>query len=76
MISVLHAEEYPRPDFNQTINTTVRLLDICNLTFGGRSRIFVDGANPPFIRLLKERIDENVNYEQQIVFYKKSYVSV
>lgn len=76
MINVLHAEEYPRPDFNDMINTTMRLLDEYNITFEGRSRIFVDGANPPFIRSLKERVDEDINYEQQILFYKHNYPSV
>jgi hypothetical protein len=64
MINVLHAEEYPRPDFNQMIDTTVRLLEEYGITFEGRSRIFVDGANPSFIRSLKERVDEDSNYEQ------------
>jgi hypothetical protein len=76
MINVVHAEEYQRPDFNAMINTTVRLLDQYNITFEGRSRIFVDGANPSFIRALKDRVDEDVNYEHQIAYYKKSYPSV
>jgi hypothetical protein len=76
MINMLHAEEYPRPDFNQMISTTVRLLEEYGITFEGRNRIFVDGANPSFIRALKEAVDENSNYEQQIAFLKKSYPSV
>jgi hypothetical protein len=76
MINVLHAEEYPRPDFYQMIETTVRLLEEYVITFEGRSRIFVDGANPSFIRALKERLDEDTNYEQQISFYKHNYPSV
>jgi hypothetical protein len=75
VINVLQAEEYPRPDFNQMINTTVRLLEEYDITFEGRSRIFVDGANPSFIRALKERLDEDTNYEQQISFYKHNYPS-
>jgi hypothetical protein len=58
------------------IATTTRLLDEYNITFEDRSRIFVDSANPSFIRALKERLDENTNYEQQISFLKKSYPSV
>jgi hypothetical protein len=76
MINVLHAEEYPRPDFNQMIDTTVRLLDEYNITFEGRSRIFVDGANPSFLRSLKERVDEDTNYEQLVSYLKKQYSSV
>jgi hypothetical protein len=58
------------------INTTVKLLDEYNITFEGRSRIFVDGANPSIIRSLKERIDEDPDYEKIMAFYKKSYPSV
>ncbi len=76
MVNVLHAEEYQRPDFNQMINTTVRLLDEYNVTFEGRSRIFVDGANPSFIRALKDRVDEDPQYDKQIAYYKHNYPSV
>jgi hypothetical protein len=57
---MLYAEEYPRPDFNQMIDTTVRLLDQYNITFEGRFRIFVDGANPSFIRASKDRAGEDI----------------
>jgi hypothetical protein len=74
LVNVIHAEEYQRLDFNQMINTTVRLLDEYNIRFDNRCRIFVDGANPSFIRALKDMVDEDTNYEQQILFYKKSYL--
>jgi hypothetical protein len=76
MVNVLHAEEYPRPDFNQMINTTVRLLEEYNITFEGKSRIFLDGSNPSFCRALKERLDEDTNYEHLISYLKKQYPSV
>lgn len=76
MINVVYADESPSPDFNQMISTTVRLLDEYDITFKGRSRIFVDGASPSFLRSLKERVDEDTNYEQQIAFYKHNYPSV
>jgi hypothetical protein len=52
-IQILHSEEYERPEFNDMINTTIRLMN----HFGIRpqdysSRIYVDGANPEFIRSL------------------------
>jgi hypothetical protein len=75
-VSILHAEEYPRPDFNAMIETTVRLLDQYGITFENRSRIFVDGANPSFIRALKERVGEDTAYEQAIAHYKREYPSV
>jgi hypothetical protein len=42
----------------------------------GRNRIFVDGTNPSFIRSLKERVDEDTDYEQRIAFFKRNYPSV
>jgi hypothetical protein len=76
LVNVVHAEEYNRPDFNQMISTTVKLLDQYDIRFDNRCRIFVDGANPSFIRALKDRVDEYPAYEQQISFYKKQYPSV
>ena len=43
-VNVLHAEEYHRPDFNDMINTTVRLLGKYNIRFDNGCRIFVDAA--------------------------------
>jgi hypothetical protein len=76
LVNVLHAEKYQRPDFNTMIATTVKLLEEYDIRFDNRCRIFVDGANPSFIRALKDRVDEDINYEQQISFYKKLYPSI
>jgi hypothetical protein len=51
----------------------IKLTAISDSIFGA---ISVDGANPSFIRALKDRVDEDTNYEQQISFLKKSYPSV
>jgi hypothetical protein len=76
MVNVLHAEEYHRPDFNEMIKTTVSLLERYNITFDNSCRIFVDGANPSFIRALKGRVNEDTDYEQQIDYFKRNYPSV
>jgi hypothetical protein len=77
LVNVVHAEEYQRPDFNEMINTTRKLRDQYDIRFDNRCRVFVDGgANPFFIRALKDRVDEDINYEQQVAFYKKNYPSV
>jgi hypothetical protein len=39
IVNVLHAEEYPRPDFNEMIETTLRLLQEYNVTFENNCRI-------------------------------------
>ena len=76
LVNVIHAEKYQRPDFNRMIDITVNLLDKYSITFEGRSRTFVDGANPSFIRALKERLDEDTNYEHITSYLKKQYSSV
>ena len=58
------------------IKTTVRLLEEYNIRFDNQCRIFVHAANPSFIRALKDRVDEDTDYEQQISFYRKNYPSV
>ena len=74
MVNVLLAEEYPRPDFNEMIETTIGLLLKYNITFDNGCRIFVDGANPSFIRALKARVSgEDDNYEHFIAHLKTSY---
>jgi hypothetical protein len=58
------------------ISTTLRLLEDYNISFEGRRRIFVDGANPSFIRALKDRLEEDTNYEQLISYLEKQSPSV
>jgi hypothetical protein len=71
-INVLHAEEYHRPDFNEMIEITVKLIEQYGLTFWGNDRIFVDGANPSFIRSLKSRMGDDPDYEEQIARWKSN----
>jgi hypothetical protein len=71
-INVVHAEEYQRPDFNEMINTTMRLLDQYNITFDNSCRVYIDGANPSFIRALKDTCDEDPDYERLITRYKQN----
>lgn len=73
LINVVYADEFVRADFNEMIETTISLLEKHNITFEDRSRIFVDGANPSFIRSLKDRIGEDSNYEQFSAYLKSSY---
>jgi hypothetical protein len=76
MVNVLHAGEYPRPDFNEMIKTTVRLLDEYDIGYDNSCRIFVDAANPSFITTLKQAVNEDSDYVKQIQYYKKNYPSV
>jgi hypothetical protein len=65
-INVVYADEVKRADFNQMIETTAELVDRFGMAYESNSRIFVDAANPSFIRALKERLDDNPAYERQI----------
>jgi hypothetical protein len=46
MINVVYAEEFPRPDFNNMIETTAALVDRFGMSYQSNSRIYVDAANP------------------------------
>jgi hypothetical protein len=65
-INVKYADEFPKPDFNQMIETAAELVDRFGMSYENNSRIFVDAANPSFIRALKDRLDDNPEYERQI----------
>jgi hypothetical protein len=51
-------------------------VDKYNIRFDNNCRIFVDAEIPSFIRALKDKIDEDSDYEQAIAYLKKSYPSV
>jgi hypothetical protein len=40
-IQILHAEEYRRPDYNEMLSTTFRLMSKYDV-----DRVYIDGANP------------------------------
>jgi hypothetical protein len=72
-VNVLHAEEYNRPDFNEMLRITVNLMSRYGINFENRCHVFVDGANPEFIRALKDRLGEDTNYDRLIAHLKTSY---
>jgi hypothetical protein len=72
-VNVLHAEEYARPDFNEMLRITVNLMYKYGINFENRCHVFVDGANPEFIRALKDRLGEDTNYDRLITHLKSSY---
>jgi hypothetical protein len=58
------------------INITLSLVTKYGITFDNGCRILIDGANPSFIRSLKYQLGENVDYEQEIEHYKRTYHDV
>jgi hypothetical protein len=61
----LYAEEFKRPDYNEMLRTAYGLIRKYNI-----EKIYVDGANPSFIRSLKVLLDEDPEYEKAIARYK------
>jgi hypothetical protein len=69
----MHADEYERPDFDDMIGITLDICHRCGISLRNGCQIFVDGANPEFIRSLKRQLGENPDYEQEIDRIKKDF---
>jgi hypothetical protein len=57
-VQTVHAEEYKRPDFNEMLSKTWDLLVKHSVL-----KIYIDGANPSFIKSLKMQWGERSDYE-------------
>jgi hypothetical protein len=55
------------------LRVTVNLMHKFGINFENRCHVFVDGANPSFIRALKDRLGEDTEYDQLIAHLKTSY---
>jgi hypothetical protein len=64
-IQILHAEEYHRPDYNEMLSTAYSLMSKYNV-----DKVYIDGANPSFIKSLKIWIGEEAEYDKVIARYK------
>jgi hypothetical protein len=64
-IQILHAEEYHRPDYNEMLSTVYSLMSKYNV-----DKVYIDGANPSFIKSLKLQIGEDAEYDKVIVRYR------
>jgi Terminase RNaseH-like domain len=64
-IQILHAEEYHRPDYNEMLSTVYGLMRKYNV-----DKVYIDGANPSFIRSSKLQIGEDADYDKVIARYK------
>ena len=58
LIHVLHAEEYPRLDYNTMVDTVLELINKYRISTYNDCRIYADGANPEFISSVKSRLSE------------------
>jgi Terminase RNaseH-like domain len=64
-IQILHAEEYHRPDYNEMLSVVYRLISKYDV-----DKVYIDGANPSFIRSLKLQIGEDADYDKVIARYR------
>jgi hypothetical protein len=64
-IQILHAEEYHRPDYNEMLSTVFGLMSKYNV-----DQVYIDRANPSFIKSLKPQIGEDPDYDKVIARYR------
>jgi hypothetical protein len=65
IVQILHAEEYHRPDYNEMLSTVYGLMIKYNI-----DKVYIDGANPSFIKSLKLQIGEDAEYDKVIAKYR------
>jgi hypothetical protein len=64
-IQILHAEEYHRPDYNEMLSAVYGLMSKYNVY-----KVYIDGANPSFIKSLKLQIGEDTDHDKVIARYR------
>jgi hypothetical protein len=64
-IQILYAEEYHRPDYNEMLSLVYGLMSKYDV-----DSVYIDGANPSFIKSLKLQIGEEADYDKVIARYK------
>jgi hypothetical protein len=60
-IQILHAEEYHRPDYNEMLSVVYGLMSKYDV-----DKVYIDGANPSFIKSLKLQIGDDADYMPEI----------
>jgi hypothetical protein len=69
-IQILHAEEFHRPDYNEMLSASYKLISKYDV-----DKVYIDGANPSFIRSLKLQIGEDPDYDKVIARYRSEKMS-
>jgi hypothetical protein len=65
IVQILHAEEYHRPDYNEMLSVVYGLISKYQV-----DSVYIDGANPSFIKSLKLQIGEEADYDKVIARYR------
>ena len=64
-IQILYAEEYHRPDYDEMLSVVYGLMSKYQV-----DKVYIDGANPSFIKSLKIQIGEDADYDKVIARYR------
>jgi hypothetical protein len=64
-IEILYVEEYHRPDYNEMLSVVYKLMTKYNV-----DKVYIDGANPSFIKSIKIQIGEDPDYDKVIARYR------
>ncbi|MFL6315636.1 MAG: hypothetical protein ACJ73C_02710 [Nitrososphaeraceae archaeon] len=65
IVEIMHAEEYHRPDYNEMLSVVYSLMSKYSV-----DKVYIDGANPRFIKSLKLQIGEDADYDKVIAKYR------
>jgi hypothetical protein len=65
IVQIMHAEEYHRPDYNEMLSVVYGLMSKYNV-----DSVYIDGANPSFIKSLKLQIGEDPDYDKVLARYR------
>src|ERR671932_623569 len=65
IVQIMHAEEYHRPDYNEMLSVAYGLMSKYQI-----DKVYIDGANPSFIKSLKLQIGEDADYDKVIARYR------
>src|ERR687885_2100607 len=66
-IQILHAEEYHRPDYNEMLSVAYGLMSKYNV-----DKVYIDGANPSFIKSLSLQVGEEADYDKVMARHKSA----
>jgi Terminase RNaseH-like domain len=65
IVQILYADEYYRPDYSEMLSLVYGLMVKYNV-----DKVYIDGANPSFIKSLKLQIGEDADYDKVIARYR------
>src|SRR5918911_5092847 len=65
----MHAEEYHRPDYDEMLSIVYRLISKYQI-----DKVYIDGANPSFIKSLTLQIGEEADYDKVIARYRSEWL--